>query len=115
MRDDTMWGGGGEVVGLTHVLKRPIHVYELIFAPCLVGSKIRRCFVFTLCARMCALVFPACLFLVRRFALRPIGKFGAPLYSAEKPIHVVSTYARFPDLDPGSQSAEGNHYVAVYP
>lgn len=29
MRDDTMWGGGGEVVGLTHVLKRPIHVYEL--------------------------------------------------------------------------------------
>lgn len=29
MRDNTMWGGGGEVVGLTHVLKRPIHVYEL--------------------------------------------------------------------------------------
>lgn len=22
---------------------------------------------------------------------------------------------RFPDLDPGSQSAEGNHYVALYP
>lgn len=30
MRDDTMWGGGGEVVGLTHVLKRPIHVYDLV-------------------------------------------------------------------------------------
>lgn len=29
MRSDTMWGGGGEVVGLTNVLKRPIHVYEL--------------------------------------------------------------------------------------
>lgn len=22
---------------------------------------------------------------------------------------------RFPDLDPGSQSSEGNHYVALYP
>lgn len=29
MRSDTMWGGGGEVVGLTNVLQRPIHVYEL--------------------------------------------------------------------------------------
>ncbi|CAM9443846.1 unnamed protein product [Pylaiella littoralis] len=83
MRDDTMWGGGGEVVGLTHVLKRPIHVYDLVSTG-------------------------------RRFGLRVIGRFGAPRYSAEKPIHIVSTYARFPDLDPGSQSAEGNHYVALY-
>eukprot|EP00752_Nemacystus_decipiens_P007725 g6907.t1 len=84
MRDDSMWGGGGEVVGLTHVLKRPIHVYELASTG-------------------------------RRFGLKQIGRFGAPLYAREKPIHIVSTYARFPDLDPGSQSAEGNHYVALYP
>lgn len=25
-----MWVGGAEVVGLTHVLKRPVHVYELV-------------------------------------------------------------------------------------
>ncbi|CAM9948007.1 unnamed protein product [Ectocarpus fasciculatus] len=84
MRDDTMWGGGGEVVGLTHVLKRPIHAYDLVSTG-------------------------------RRFGLRVIGRFGAPLYAKERPIHIVSTYARFPDLDPGSQSAEGNHYVALYP
>lgn len=29
MRDNTMWAGGAEVVALTHVLKRPVHVYEL--------------------------------------------------------------------------------------
>lgn len=29
MRDNTMWAGGAEVVALTHVLKRSIHVYEL--------------------------------------------------------------------------------------
>ncbi|CAM9886949.1 unnamed protein product [Laminaria digitata] len=84
MRDDTMWGGGGEVVGLTHVLKRPIHVYELQSTG-------------------------------RRFGLRIIGMFGAPRYSEAKAIHIVTTYSRFPDLDPGSQSSEGNHYVALYP
>eukprot|EP00904_Undaria_pinnatifida_P005034 jgi/Undpi1/1660/HiC_scaffold_11.g05050.m1 len=84
MRDDTMWGGGGEVVGLTHVLKRPIHVYELQSTG-------------------------------RRFGLKMIGMFGAPRYSDTKAIHVVTTYSSFPDLDPGSQSSEGNHYVALYP
>lgn len=29
MRDNTMPGGGAEVVALTHVLERPVHVYEL--------------------------------------------------------------------------------------
>lgn len=30
MRDNKMWGGGAEVVSLTNVLQKPIHVYELI-------------------------------------------------------------------------------------
>ncbi|CAM9159814.1 unnamed protein product [Ascophyllum nodosum] len=86
MRADTMWGGGGEVVGLTYVLRRPIHIYEL-------QSTGRR-------------QVP--------FGLTVLGKFGAPLYSAAKPIHLLSTYSKFPALDPGSQANAGNHYVALF-
>lgn len=32
---------------------------------------------------------------LHRFGLRQIGRFGAPLYAREKPIHIVSTYARY--------------------
>ncbi|CAM9519163.1 unnamed protein product [Sphacelaria rigidula] len=84
MRDNTRWGGGPEVVALTHVLQRPIHVYEL---------------------RSTGL----------RFGLERIGAFGTPQYQAKEPMHVLSTYARFPELDPGSQTSEGNHFLALFP
>lgn len=42
-----------------------------------------------------ACVLSAPCFCVNRFGLKGIGKFGAPLYAAEEPIHIVNTYARY--------------------
>lgn len=85
MRDDTVWGGGPEIVALSNVLRRPIHVYEL------------------------------CVMNKQSFVLRRMACFGSPKYDGACALHVLSADSRFPDLTPGKQNPVGNHFLAVFP
>ncbi len=52
MRNETAWGGGPEIVCISNVLKRPIHVFELYTRP----------------------------FSPETFELKICAEFGSPLY-----------------------------------
>lgn len=86
MQDESTWGGGPEIVALSNVLRRPIHVYEL----CVVRSR-------------------------GTFGLRRMACFGSPRYDHACALHVLSADGRFPDIDPGKQNVVGNHFLAVFP
>jgi OTU-like cysteine protease len=86
MRDETTWGGGPEIVALSNVLRRPIHVYEL----CVVRDQ-------------------------GTFGLRRMACFGSPRYDPACALHVLSADSRFPDIVPGKQNVVGNHFLAVFP
>ncbi|KAG5183748.1 hypothetical protein JKP88DRAFT_262966 [Tribonema minus] len=86
MRLPAVWGGGPEIVALSNCLRRPIHVYELA-----AGAG-------------------------RRFCFRRMACFGSPLFDGEcEPIHILSADARFPNLAPGQQLANGNHFLCLFP
>jgi len=88
MQQDSVWGGGPEIVALTSILKRPIHVYELAV------DDIEK---------------------PKRFVLRRMACFGSPRFDRKEPLHILSADSRFPDLQPGQQLAAGNHFLAVFP
>jgi OTU-like cysteine protease len=90
MQQDSYWGGGPEIVALSNVLKRPIHVYEL--ASCSKTGSSGSCFV-----------------------LRRMACFGSPKFDKKEPFHILSADSRFPDIAPGKQMASGNHFLAVFP
>ena len=85
MEQESVWGGGPEIVALSNVLRRPIHVYELISCH---GD---------------------------RFVLRRMACFGSPRYDRKQALHVLSADSRFPDVTPGNQLAAGNHFLSVFP
>ncbi|CAM9208562.1 unnamed protein product [Discosporangium mesarthrocarpum] len=86
MRSDSMWGGGPEIVAMTSVLQRPIHVYELA------STGLR--------------------FGVRRMATFGSPLYD----SKGKPLHLLSTYSQFPDTQPSkTQTDQGNHFVPLFP
>lgn len=85
MRDEAVWGGGPEIVALSNVLRRPIHVYEL------------------------------CTLNKQSFTLRRMACFGSPKYDSACALHVLSADSRFPDIAPGKQNPVGNHFLAVFP
>jgi OTU-like cysteine protease len=97
MRDETTWGGGPEIVALSNVLRRPIHVYEL----CVVNNNKSHNNKGTATATA--------------FGLRRMACFGSPRYDHASALHVLSADSRFPDLAPGKQNVVGNHFLAVFP
>lgn len=85
MDTDGVWGGGPEIVALCNLLKRPIHLYQLVA----VEKK----------------------FCLRRWCCFGSPKYD----SRNGAIHILSADSRFPDLRPGRQRKKGNHFLAVFP
>lgn len=86
MRNSKEWGGGPEIVVLSNLLKRPIHVYGL-------DTDINK-----------------------QWCLRRISVFGSPKFDRNnEAIHILSADSRFPQLKPGNQLTEGNHFLALFP
>mmetsp|Transcript_10948 Transcript_10948/g.16311 ORF Transcript_10948/g.16311 Transcript_10948/m.16311 type:complete len:305 (-) Transcript_10948:70-984(-) len=85
MKEPSVWGGGPEIVALSNFYKRPIHVYELAQK----GKK---------------------------FCFRRMACFGSPAFEhISAPIHILSADARFPNLKPGEQLQNGNHFLCLFP
>lgn len=91
MEQDCVWGGGPEIVALSNLLRRPIHVYELAAAGA--GDDDDS----------------------SSFVLRRMACFGSPRFDRREALHILSADSRFPDLRPGEQLAAGNHFLAVFP
>lgn len=51
----------------------------------------------------------------RRFCLRRMACFGSPDFDGLQPLHILSADARFPNLKPGKQLLNGNHFLALFP
>ena len=49
------------------------------------------------------------------FRLRRMACFGSPKFDDKEPIHILSADCRFPDLKPGQEAANGNHFLAIFP
>mmetsp|Transcript_12618 Transcript_12618/g.24233 ORF Transcript_12618/g.24233 Transcript_12618/m.24233 type:complete len:326 (+) Transcript_12618:57-1034(+) len=92
MEQDCVWGGGPEIVALSNLLQRPIHVYELATSSS--SSK------------------PSS---GNTFVLRRMACFGSPRFDRREALHILSADSRFPDLLPGEQLSAGNHFLAVFP
>ena len=95
MAQDSVWGGGPEIVALCNILQRPIHVYEL--ATVIVTDNNHEDAG------------------KERFVLRRMACFGSPKFDRRPALHILSADSRFPDLQPGQQLAAGNHFLAVFP
>jgi hypothetical protein len=121
MRQDCVWGGGPEIVALCNLLQRPIHVYELATATRrpeegdLDGSEDRQ---------SQSIRDSSCSSSRRQvdsrpsspsFILRRMACFGSPRFDKRDALHILSADSRFPDLQPGTQLAAGNHFLAVFP
>jgi hypothetical protein len=87
MRNPKEWGGGPEIVVLCNLLRRPIHLYGL-------GTSDND----------------------NRWMFRRMSVFGSPKFDrCGAPIHILSADSRFPNLRPGTQLADGNHFLALFP
>lgn len=95
MQQDCVWGGGPEIVALSNLLQRPIHVYELATATDSSSNKESAA--------------------ASSFVLRRMACFGSPRFDRKEALHILSADSRFPDLLPGEQLAAGNHFLAVFP
>lgn len=114
MAEDSVWGGGPEIVALSNYLQRPIHVYELAETTSdenennVNNNKIS----------------------IRNnnnkskkkkngssngFCLRRMACFGSPRFDRNQALCILSADSRFPDLEPGQQLAAGNHFLALFP
>eukprot|EP00984_Skeletonema_dohrnii_P001048 scaffold328_cov95-Skeletonema_dohrnii-CCMP3373.AAC.13 len=112
MMQDSYWGGGPEIVALCAVLRRPIHVYELVALkdnddddgggqiqqqqqhPYLTMYKDQTS---------------------NQFCLRLLATFGSPKFDSKEPLHILSADSRFPDVDPRCALKDGNHFLAMFP
>ncbi len=128
MKNDGVWGGGPEIVALCNYLKRPIHVYELIsIRPSsnhnnnkqqeeLNDNPSRRNKKRTdqrKKKRMGSL--PSSSSNKPEFRLRRMACFGSPKFDYREPLHILSADCRFPDLKPGQEASNGNHFLAMFP
>jgi OTU-like cysteine protease len=125
MEQDSVWGGGPEIVALSNLLQRPIHVYELMDAKEYnesrrgsshndrdnrdargdqSSSNIHHLLddMATGCGRA-------------GFVLRRMACFGSPKFDRQPALHILSADSRFPDIAPGRQLRAGNHFLAVFP
>ena len=99
MRQDSYWGGGPEIVALSNVLQRPIHVYELATATSTKKESKKGIF-----------ERPP-----KQFVLRRMACFGSPKFDRNSPLHILSADSRFPDVAPGKHMVPGNHFLAIFP
>jgi len=96
MRKQSEWGGGPEIVVLANELRRPIHVYELQESTSTSGAPGTP--------------------VNRDWQLRRIACFGSPKFDhCNTALHILSADSRFPDLSPGDQLPNGNHFLALFP
>jgi hypothetical protein len=51
----------------------------------------------------------------RRFCLRRMACFGSPRFNSQKALHILSADSRFPNIKPGRQLPNGNHFLALFP
>jgi OTU-like cysteine protease len=89
MQQDGVWGGGVEIVALSNVLKRAIHVYELASSLGSQGGS-------------------------DEFVLRRMAYWGSPKFETKEPFHILSADPRFPELTPGEQNPSGSHFMAAF-
>jgi OTU-like cysteine protease len=141
MAQDSVWGGGPEIVALCNILQRPIHVYELAVVvveedepqeeePENYNTKKKRKANSNNAAILASStsrgndllhsVLPSSSSSSSSqqqpcFVLRRMACFGSPRFDRKQPLHILSADSRFPDLEPGQQLAAGNHFLAVFP
>lgn len=135
MRRNAYWGGGPEIIALVNVLKRPIHVYEL----CRVtpnsnmneniDDKLKienqdnskevlrknkeNISYYKISPRIP--FFDLGSNLDHDFGLRRMACFGSPKFDGREPLHILSADSRFPDISPGKQLSNGNHFFSIFP
>lgn len=85
MWQESYWGGNHEVIALSNLLRRPIHIYELHPR----GRK--------------------------EFQFRRVAHYGSPRFDKKEALHILSADSRFPDVRPGKQTAVGQHYLGLFP
>jgi hypothetical protein len=105
LREPHAWGGGPEIVALSNALRRPIHVYELLWAradppscapppPDECGDE--------------GAPSP-------RWCLQCIAEFGSPKFDRRyPPVHILSCDSRFPNLSVEHQLDQGNHFLLLF-
>jgi OTU-like cysteine protease len=134
MSEDRVWGGGPEIVALCNILQRPIHVYELATTHTI--QQDNDLVVPSAGARLSADEehdYMAMLGVLSgensladsvaltdgsnkpRFVLRRMACFGSPKFDRRRALHILSADSRFPDVQPGNQMKEGNHFFSVFP
>jgi hypothetical protein len=116
MEQDSYWGGGPELVALCNVLKRPIHVFELVPWDAVMNSGGDGDVTTTTSTTTspCAVRVPDHL-INQQFCLRRMATFGSPKYDSKMPLHILSADSRFPDVNPESIFENGNHFMALFP
>jgi len=105
MEQDCVWGGGPEIVALSNLLQRPIHVYELATSPHPSQSSKTSPSSSSSSSSSGG----------NTFVLRRMACFGSPRFDRREALHILSADSRFPDLVPGEQLSAGNHFLAVFP
>ena len=122
MIQDSYWGGGPEIVALCAVLRRPIHVYELVpmmtgevdndeSGQELMGADNNTNDESALHQHQEQTSYKAS----KKFCLRLLAPFGSPKFDNKEPLRILSADSRFPDLDPQCALKDGNHFLAVIP
>lgn len=119
MMQDSYWGGGPEIVALCAVLRRPIHVYELVPLPIDGNGNIsdddenRHDEEYD---EKAASPLANKDRINNKFCLRLLATFGSPKYDSNDALHILSADSRFPDIDePHCALKEGNHFLAMFP
>ena len=120
MMQDSYWGGGPEIVSLCAVLRRPIHLYELI--PLVDNNGGERGGMSDasdnneeqtqLQQREKTMYKDRT---NNQFCLRLLATFGSPKYDTKQPLYILSADSRFPDVDPHCALKDGNHFLALFP
>ena len=115
MLQESVWGGGPEIVALANVLRRPIHVYELrVVDPANQDSETDDDLLeYSLSGSSYSSSSSS-----PQFCLRRMACFGSPKFDyggRRRALHILSADSRFPDIVPGKQLSDGNHFLAVFP
>jgi OTU-like cysteine protease len=113
MSQESVWGGGPEVVALCNVLQRPIHVYELATMSATTSEAFHADSESSMAPRLFASFKGAGG--SNGFVLRRMACFGSPKFDRQEALHILSADSRFPDIRPGQQLPAGNHFLAVFP
>jgi len=133
MRKESYWGGGPEIVALSNVLRRPIHVYELSGESS--DDQIDYHQQDQYDEREVHMDKDGVIKHIdpnnnhhnqhnnkhnnnpntQEFRLRRMACFGSPKFDRRQPLHILSADSRFPDVSPGDQLPSGNHFMALFP